>query len=480
MRLRPTALVVLLLALLLAAPPAPAKKKPPSQWLVLTNVTVVDVRDGSNQPGMTVVIRNDRITAIAKRALIQIDRNVQVVNATGQYLIPGLWDMHVHLVPADGGKWARPVVLPLLVANGVTGVRDMGGDWKALSQLKKEVQSGALPGPRIVTPGPFVDGRAHPGEPVVAAASAEEARAAVRSLKAEGVDFIKVQSLLPRDAFLALADEARRQRIPFVGHVPLAVNAAEASDAGMASMEHLLGILLSCSRREEEIRRTELETIAQRDTVANVRAQFEEMATFDPGRASVLFAKLAANHTWQTPTLVFLRARARADEPFIHADPRLQYLPGKIRGHYDSKEIPPGFTPDDLQKYKQLYERKAALVAPMRRAGVEFLAGSDDEPLTVPGFSLHDELELLVSAGLTRLEALQAATLNPAKFLGKERDLGTVEPGKVADLVLLDADPMEDIRNTRKIRGVVLNGRFLDRAALDKLLAEARAAKKTP
>jgi imidazolonepropionase-like amidohydrolase len=199
--------------------------------------------------------------------------------------------------------------------------------------------------------------------------------------------------------------------------------------------------------------------------------------TFNAEKAAALFARFKRNHTWVCPTLAVERSVAFHDDPNLRNDPRLKYVPSQARTQWASglKDE----TAEDLALQRSIYKKGVEIVGAMRRAGVEFLAGTDVPYLYLyPGFSLHDELVLLVGAGLTPMEALQAATLNPARFLGKEKELGTIEKGKLADLVLLDANPLADIRNTQTIQAVVVNGRLLDKKALDELLAQVEAAAK--
>ncbi len=490
-------MLVALLLLLAAVLPAHAKKKPKPKWLVFTNVTVVDMRDGTSRPGMTVVIRDQRITAIAKQAIIQIDRNVQVVNATGQYLVPGFWDMHVHLTLRPEPRLASEILLPLLLAHGVVGVRDMGADWEQIQQLRKEIAGGKLAGFTLLSPGPFVDGPQPASASVVPVANPAEARAAVRSLKARGVDFIKVQAKLSRDSYFAVADEAKRQGIPFAGHVPESMNAGEVSDAGQRSLEHIspalpgdAGILFACSAREAELRQ---ELAALNQAAGNPDAKLDELRartrelqsklldSYDPAKANALLARLARNRTWVVPTLIWSQSFRPLSPQDLGQDVPLQYVPAATRKRWEAgrKRYLESVPPETFALTQRVAEKSSALAGALHRAGVPLLAGTDSfDGFDMSGFSLHQELELLVKAGLKPAQALQAATLNPAKFLGRERDLGAVEKGKLANLVLLGADPLADIRNTRKIRGVVLDGRFFDRVELDRMLAEVEAAAK--
>ncbi len=474
-------LVLLLLALparTSAPPPQPSQSPGP---LVFTHVTVIDATGKPAQPDMTVVITGDRITELGKSGTVQPPEGAQVVDATGKFLIPGLWDMHVH--------WLHKDYLPLFIANGVTGIRVMWGS-PMHHQWLQEIETGALRGPRMAIGSSIVDGP----EPIwpgsTAVKDAAEGRKAVIQEKQGGADFIKVYSRLPRDAYFAIAEEAKKQGISFAGHVPASVTVAEASDAGQQSIEHFTNVLEACSTHEEEIRRKSAEAWSNLPegqkfpSRASLRPLTRQILdTFSPEKANALAARFVRNHTWQCPTLVVQRNMASIHDPAIHKDPRVKYMPPEMTSwwnptndfrHQDRK-------PEDYELARETYRKLKELIGPMRRAGVEFLAGTDVlNPYCFPGFSLHDELGLLVEAGLTPMEALQAATLNPARFLGKEKDLGTVEKGKIADLVLLDANPLEDIGNSRKIDAVVTGGKLLPKAELEKMLAdiEALASKK--
>jgi imidazolonepropionase-like amidohydrolase len=287
-----------------------------------------------------------------------------------------------------------------------------------------------------------------------------------------------VYSLLPRDAFFAIADESKRQHIPFVGHVPSTVRASEASDAGMKSMEHLLGVLLESSTNEEAIRK-DLVAAAEEAAPASAlmrvsrRHAKESIETYDPAKAAALFARFVKNGTWHCPTLTVNRAVAYMDDPAFTSDQRVRYMPSSIRAFWDPKndfrfkEL----TPEDFANRKRTFAKLMEIAGAMQKAGVGILAGTDTlNPYCFPGFSLHDELALLVQAGLTPLQALQAATRNPARFLEND-DYGAVANGKMADLVLLDANPLQDIHNTTKIAAVIFNGKYFSRSDLDDMLS---------
>ena len=366
-----------------------------------------------------------------------------VVDAAGKFMIPGLWDMHVHLTDLAADFRS-------LVSHGITGVREMYSGFAPETYSPWRTRPDT---PRIVAPG-MIDAPVRPPSPgAIAVRDAEEARFAVQLLAANRAEFIKVYSSLSREAYFALADEARRLGIAFAGHVPESVTPAEAANAGQLSQEHLINILASCSSREDELRveRAQLLTDPSLSVMERARRfgwpQEEGLFdTYDPKKAAALFDTFIDHGVWQVPTLVVSKYHA-AVTPESKGFMMLEGL-----------EDYPTFTKhvaNTLRRYQQL-------VGDMHAAGVQFLAGSDAGPATgVPlGISLHEELELLVQSGLTPMEALQTATRNPAFYFGILTLMGTVEAGKSADLVLLDANPLDDIRNTRKIHGVVVRGKY--------------------
>jgi imidazolonepropionase-like amidohydrolase len=453
-----------------------AKAAPVS--LTITHVTVIDATGGPAQQDMTVVIEAGRIAKLGRSANISAPEGVRVIDGTGKFLIPGLWDMHVHIPTRD--------FLTLFVANGVTGVRDMHAFFPPqIFGWRKETADGTLLGPRIVATGALIDGPKPIWPGSLTAANADEGRKAVRTVKERGGDFVKVYTKLPREAFFAIADEAKKQGLTFAGHVPESVSALEASDAGQKSMEHLLGIAMACSAEEANLRKEIADAMAQGDVGVSFgairRVQAKALDSYSPTKAEALFARFAKNGTWQVPTLTVLRSIASLGDPQFTNDPRVKYMSAFVRNFWDPKNSPlvKSATAVDSASRKRIYQEDVKLVRALHRAGVPILAGTDTtNPYCFPGFSLHDELALLVDAGLSPMEALQSATSGPARFLGQSDKLGTIEEKKEADLVLLEANPLDDIRNTQKIAAVIHQGKLLDRAALDKLLADVEAANK--
>ncbi len=441
--------------------------------LVFKNVTVIDMTGKPLQAAMTVVIEGNSITKIGTTAKTKIPKNAQVIDASGKFLIPGLWDMHVHLS-------ATKTPFPLFIANGVLGVRHMGGNLKQVYEWREQVRQGKLLAPRIVSCGVVADG-ADDGDWSIETLTAEQGRKTVTINKNQGADFIKVYDG-SRNAYFALVEEAKRQRISFAGHVPIAVTSFEASDAGQRSFEHLGNILRSSStlpaneieRRADALVKPSGKPGDFSHIPARIAEQTKiELATYDRRKAEQLFARFVKNQTWQVPTLEIKRVLSYVDDGSFYNDPRMKYIPA---AELESWKPENAFflkyrTPEFIRVKKLLYEKEFDLVREMHRAGVKFMLGTDIPAYyAYTGFTVHDELALFVQAGFTPLEALQTATINPAKFLGLEKSLGTVEKGKIADLVLLDANPLENITNTKKISAVVVGGRYLSKEKLQEML----------
>ena len=448
-----------------------------------THVTVIDATGAPAKPDMTVVVSGGRITDLGKTGKTTIPSGAQVINAKNQFLIPGLWDMHTHAFIRKN-KMLPLLVMYLFVANGVVGIRDMGdiglpddfGDHPYLEdrECQEAIEAGAALGPRLVLALTVVNGPRAPGYPRTWAtvADAAEAHEEVIRLKKSGADFIKVYDQLSRDAYYAIADEAKKQSLPFAGHVPIAISAAEASDAGQKSLEHNYAVIFGCSTREDELMKKEDDLYGAGKPKMRGLLHLDDVKSlvdsYSDDKAAALFAKFVKNGTYVTPTLV----RA-AVERVPATDPRVvrYFSPAQREFYYPPSHKSPN--PDQLEAEKLMYAYQVRLVGAMQRAGVKLLAGTDNSFF---GSGVHDELGLLVKAGLSPMEALQTATRNAADYFGKLNSMGTVEKGKVADLVLLGADPLAAIDNTRKLSAVVVNGRLLDRTALDRLLAEVQSA----
>ena len=483
-------LVSVAAVVLLAAQEAPQAQ---SQALVLRNVTLIDGTGAAAQPGVTLIITGNRITAVGRN--VRIPPQAQVVDATGKFVIPGLWDMHIHI-----HRWDELVIL---LANGVTGVRLMAG-LPEYFRMQQEIEGGNVLGPRMAIASRNIDGLI-PGQPLPPApgdtagegeewraveaaesipramqvSNQAQAQAAMAQAKASGVEFVKIHNGLTREAYFAVAEEAKAQGLYLTGHVPTGMSVAELIDSGMRSVEHFGGMLEGCSSHEDELLKASLDALslppAQRAerTLKNRRMAVE---TFSPEKCAALAAHLVRANAWLNPTFMpgggikAERARGAA---------LAKYVPAGLRARWQKRadaapEPSPSPEQQALEASVEAIQRE--VVGIMRRGGVGFLAGTDTgRPWRFSGFSLHDALVELNDAGLTPMEALHAATSNPARLLGKEKEFGTIQAGMLADLVVLDANPLQQIANTRRINAVVVNGRLLDRNTLDQMLARLAA-----
>jgi hypothetical protein len=418
------------------------------------------VETGTTAPGQTVVIRDRTIQAVGPE--IRVPAGARTIEGRGLYLMPGLWDMHAHLTDATAAA------LPVLVAYGVTGVRDAGGDLDLIDSWRRSIGDGERTGPRIFRAGPYVDGYKPQAPYRLVVEDADDARAAVAYVVARGADWVKIHNAVPRAAYFALAGECRDRGVPFGGHIPLEVTPGEAIDAGQASIEHAV---------------TFFEGTFRASAPPDPEAQFRALETFLDSGAPALSARLREAGTYVTPTLIPSVLRGRrvelADRPLAC----VETVASSLREQWD--RFFPVTERDRRPGVEALRARFARLLVRftgiLHDAGVSLLAGTDLGARDVcPGVALHDELALLVDAGLDPSDALRSATLLPARWLGLTDTLGTIAPGKRADLVLLDANPLADVRDTRRIVAVVADGRFLDRQALDALLDAAGAESADP
>ncbi|MEO8448317.1 MAG: amidohydrolase family protein [Gemmatimonadota bacterium] len=431
--------------LIAAAQPVVARAQ---NSIAITGVTVIDGTNRRPVSGTTILVRDGRIAAIGPDGSLAIPKDTRRVSSSGKYVIPGLWDMHVHLSTAGSGA------LPMLTAYGVTSVRDMGGKLEQVKAWRDAVRAGRMVGPRIMIAGPIIEnarwlkrvaGLAVPGlddlaRERIGVETPEDAVRAVNSISKLGVDLIKVRTSPPPAAYTALLEAAKRRGIPVAAHQPSQPTGLRgALVGGIRSIEHIEGL-------------TELDTLPadRRDSLARA---------------------IAAAELWFTPTLVasfarfrpdsLIQARAGSDDP---GDPYRALVTPELRRFWRQQLDMKKFD-SPLDEYRQMVTGGLAGMRRLKEAGVKLLAGTDLSGLLLyPGVSLHEELAQLVdSLGLTPLEAIRSATVEPARFFGMADSLGTIEPGKLADLVILDADPLADIRNTRRIAAVVIGGRVLER-----------------
>ena len=447
--------------------------------VAIRHVTVVDVERGRVISDRDVLLKGDRILSIVQSGRAPLGNNTRVVDGTGAFLIPGLWDMHAHLnVNADPARQQ----LPLFIAHGVTGIRVMNTPMpRAALDRFREVQagvaSGSTVGPRLLAIGSWsVNGAGGISDamlPFFKARTTEEGAQLARYFKENGYDFIKVYNNLSRDGFMGLAAEARRLGIPFAGHEPAALSAIELSNAGQRSIEHSRIFLFNCFPGADSMRKG---VLAGTPTVQRRRMVDE----YNPAVCAEVFRAFVRNDTYITPTHVTRRMDAFAGDSAYRADPRMRYIP--IRQQMEWLADANGMVASDTsvagrQSYMDFYLKGLKLTRDAYHSGVPVMLGTDaGDSFVFPGASVHDELQELVKGGLSPAEALRSATLSGATFLGRVAEFGTVQTGRAADLVLLEANPLENIANTKRIRAVIRGGRVFARSSLDSMLASVEVA----
>ena len=439
--------------------------------LVIRAVTVVDVQRGTTTPGQSIVVSAGRIVAVTADASAYAP--AATFDAAGAFVMPGLWDNHVHFGGGPALVDENRNLLPLYLAHGITTVRDAAGDLSdRVIEWRAQVAAGTLLGPRIFTSGPKLEGidSIWPGDLEVG--SEAEVRAALDRLQAMRVDFVKItENTLSPALYLYGLAEARRRGFTVSAHVPVALTLDQVSEAGLGSIEHMSYLLRGGSPREAE-----LSGAVAAGRLAPADAVTAMIDSFDQATALATFRRLAGRGTAVTPTLNGSRILAYLDEDTHAADDYLKYIGPGLRQTYEGRVT--RAAADDaaaVARRHDRFERSAALVPLLQRAGVTILAGTDAgflNSFNYPGIGLHDELALLVKSGLTPQQALVASVVNGPAFLGAADGYGAVAAGKVADLLVLDRNPLDDIGATRTIRGVVARGRWLDRPALDGMLAD--------
>ena len=459
------------------------------EGIAITNVSIIDVKSGLIIENQTLLIEGSKIFKIESSNKTSIPNGYEKVNGSGKFLIPGLWDMHVHTSSED---ITRDILLPLFIANGITGVRIMAADcfepcWDldlTITQTRKlqlEVDQDKIIGPKTILSSFYINETLPDSSSIQAPLTAKHGRELVHLLKQRNVDFIKIYDDIPREAYLALADEASKIEFDFAGHVPFDMKTSEVSKLGQKSIEHCcdFNLFRECSALEQELR-DELINILQGDKVENLSDYFLKLAqTFDSTKCNEIYKLFVENKTWFVPTLRHMEVY-HIEAPNWRDNPNIKYMPVTELEFYEERDkeirIIMGYP------YEEINQLNRQIVKDMNQAGVGLLAGSDcGETGMVHGFSLHEELESIVKAGLSPLEALQTATINPAQFLNATDSLGKIEVGTIADLILLDANPLKNISNTKKINSVISEGRLYRREKLDSILLsiENKAKDKT-
>ena len=440
--------------------------------LLLNGAKVVDVKNGILlEQAQDILIVGERISKIGPVGTIK-SKKATIVDVSGQYIIPGLWDMHTH--PDDPEVWwmhpepeQRDQLMPLFVLFGVTGTRDMAGDLELVEDWRKRIRAGSLIGPEIIAAGPLIDGPKASWDGSVSIFDEDRVKFIVDSLKQAGVDFLKIYSGLPRNIFFPLAAYAKEIGFPLVGHIPDDVSTAEGAKAGMICQEHLLGILLECSTEEDNIRNKNIDYGAAENGIDRYVIRNKLMLdNYNREKAQALFKEYVKYNTWHTPTLSMWFKNAYYEEEAKKDSAYFKYLPQYLQKYWQPEtNVHLRYRQDKIVETKRrLVEYYLTITGEMHRAGVKLLAGTDvgANPLCWPGIGVHNELEMFVQAGLSPAEALKTATINPTNFLEIDQDFGSIEVGKIADLVILKGNPLEDIKQVREIEAVIKRGVVFD------------------
>lgn len=448
--------------------------------LVITNVNIIDVTTGKISRNRLLAISGDTIKAVDDTKMVSKYKADRYLNAMGKYAMPGLWDMHIHFRGGDSLIGANKALLPLFLANGITTVRECGGDMTpSVMEWRKQTASGDLAGPRIFTSGPKLDGTGAVWAGSIQVETPAQISKALDSLQKIGVDFVKIyDSKISHDAYLEIIRQAKQRGMKVTGHMPFTVELTEAAGLGMDGSEHLYYVFKACSSKEDSL--TAL--IRQQEHTDHPIGLFAALpalySTYDSAKAKRLFKYLADRNFTITPTLFITKTLVEIketdhtkDSMLAYIDPGIQttYL-GRVRGAKRQSDEGTLFT----KKYDALC---ASLVPQMYAAGVNIVAGSDcgaSNSYVYPGTSLHGEIKLLVASGLTPAEGLKTATVNGAKFLGVSKFYGSLQAGKCSDLILLDSNPLENINAIDQINVVMANGKLYTSEDLKALLATVK------
>lgn len=452
--------------------------------LCIQNITIIDPIDGL-KTNQTLIIKDGKILRLGPSADLLLSEQNTIIDGTGKYMIPGLWDTHVHFSYMEE---LAPRMLDLFLAYGITSVRDTGGDITFVDQWKQKSLSNPTSAPRVMIAGPLLDGLPNvydgsdPGHPPlsVGLGSVADVQDQIELLDSMEVDLLKAYEMLTPEQFATVTKMAREKGLNVTGHVPLSMDVISASNAGLNSMEHMRNLELSCASNWQELlqQRSAMLFSGRTDKGGVLRSRIHAtqrpiaIENYDETQANEVLSVLAANDTWQIPTLTL--ATNLTERPFAEAEfqESFKYLPESVENQWKQNisNFVNNVKPTDFQlAYTKWFQN---MVGKVHETGIEIMAGTDCPIFFLtPGYSLHQELRVLVDAGLSPLEALKTATYNPARYFNMEHELGSIKESYWADLLILDANPLENIDHTRRIHAVIKQGNYLDRSRLDQILS---------
>lgn len=425
-----------------------ACKPTPKDRIALVGATVIDGSGGRPQPDMVVVVRGNRIETVASRADFEIPKSALVVDVSGRWILPGLIDAHAH-----SARWA----LSRYLAYGVTTIRDVHGTQDSIMALREQAANGAILSPRIYAAGAMIDGSPATYGDATAVSNDDEARRAVDARVVAGVDLLKVYTRITPTLLKAISDEANTFHVRVAAHLGL-TDAVTAGKLGVRSIEHLSGVPEAALSNPAP-----LYAAHRQGFFAGWNAFERSWAGLDSAALDRVAVSLAEARVFLVPTLVLHDTYSRLDDPALISDPGLKAVPDseQVRWNVPDLKARAGWKDADYAAFRKSRPVQDLFIREFRSAGGSVVTGTDaSNQMIVPGLSEHRELELLVEAGLTPSDALLAATRNAASLIGAD-SLGAIAPGKVADLIVIGGDPLQDIRNTQKVEQVMIRGRLL-------------------
>jgi imidazolonepropionase-like amidohydrolase len=450
--------------------------------LCIENISIIDPERGLIDH-QTVVIKAGKIHKVVSTGEIDLSPENEIIDGSDKFIIPGLWDTHVHFAFIEE---LAPRMFDLFIAYGITSVRDIGGEIGFVKELKEKALSNPTVAPRVMIAGPLLDGtpNVYDGSSVgrppisVSLANVDEVIDQVNQLDSLGVDLLKAYEMLAPEQFVAITRLGKEKGLKVTGHVPLSMDVISASNAGLSSIEHLKNLEMSCASNADALlqKRREMLANGKNDPGGVLRSRIHQaiipiaLDNYDESKAQEVLEVLAKNQTWQIPTLainVGATKRFFASEEWMEG---FKYLPDSIEKQW-VQNVDQMMSQKPTEFNHKFANWKLKMVAKIHQTGIDIMAGTDT-PVghLIPGLSLHQELALLVEAGLSPLDAIKTATLNPARYFNLENELGSIKENMWADLVLLEANPLENIHNTRRIHAVIKQGRYFARSELDEVL----------
>lgn len=470
---------------------APSGKEA-DKWLI-RNATIVDVEAGALLRDRAIYVEDGVIQSVAPSGTHQEVEDAEIIDASGRYIMPGLWDMHAHA----SFQTLEQLFLPAMVANGVLYAREMNGDCygdgcqfaRTISEssgLKQQIEGGQVLGPNLMSIGsfsiqsPYKEYQAP--EEFMEPASEEDVIKLVALLKERGVGFIKTYDRMPKDVYLLLAKHAGAAGLTLEGHIPKSVSLMEAIEAGHRTVEHARYPLISCSTAARDFHDTYNEFASgDFDVKASAALWYPKfLEAEDSAACEAVMEAWANSETYYVPTHITREAEAIVHNRPYENDPRADYVSDlaiEMAWEEEAEGYGKSFAknPEREKQYIAIYERGLELTGRAHAAGVKIMTGTDvGDMMVYPGFSLHDEMDRLVQAGLSPLDVLRAATIVPAGFYKADHMYGSIAVGKKADFIILNANPLADIANTKTIKALLYQGRYYDRAAIDNILAEVK------